>query len=463
MLDREKLRDLSHAETLDAARELMVAKQRIAADELFLAAHIADLYAERATPAASGVLSLESERLVAHAGPGAPRVSEYAATELAASLSCSPTRAAELSGDALELRHRLPRLWSRVLGDAPVPELVEGSEEDGLKRRRRPVEAWRARAVAAETKQLPAHVAAWVDRMLDSHRLPNAIAPQLVDEALRRLDPEAHALREAAKLDGRGVWVDHDSRQGLTRRVGMVLDAPDAKVLDDTLDDLATVEAALGDTAPLQIRRAKAVGILLDPQLALDLLSGVVPSTSVEPSASAEPVETTPRRRTAVLYVHLDAYGTDRLPESGRIEGLGPVTAETIRDWLTRPGGPAADGITIRPVLDLNRADGVPRHDPPAWMREIVILRDPTCVFPGCCVSSRRADLDHIDGWDPPPDGQAGSRQARPPNETTAGCLAPLCRRHHRLKTFFGWTYHRAEDGTYVSFDRYGRRLPFDD
>ncbi len=456
MLDREKLRDLSHAETLDAARELITAEQRIAADKLLLAAHIGDLYAERTTPAASGVQSLDSERLVAHAGPGAPTVSEYAATELAAYLSCTPTRAAELIGDALELRHRLPRLWARVLGES-------FTEEDGTTRTRRPVEAWRARAVAAETKQLPAQVAAWVDRMLDSQRLPNAAAPQLVDEALRRLDPEAHARREKIKLDGRGVWVDHDGRQGLTRRVGMVLDAPDAKVLDDTLDDLATIRSAMGDKSPLQIRRAKAVGILLDPQLALDLLSGVVPSTSVEPSASAEPVETTPRRRTAVLYVHLDAYGTDRLPESGRIEGLGPVTAETIRDWLTRPGGPAADGITIRPVLDLNRADGVPRHDPPAWMREIVILRDPTCVFPGCCVSSRRADLDHIDGWDPPPDGQAGSRQARPPNETTAGCLAPLCRRHHRLKTFFGWTYHRAEDGTYVSFDRYGRRLPFDD
>jgi len=341
-------------------------------------------------------------------------------------------------------------LWARVLGES-------FTEDDGTTRRRRPVEAWRARAVAAETKQLPAHVAAWVDRMLDAERLPNAVAPQLVDETLRRLDPEAHALREAAKLDGRGVWVDHDTRQGLTRRVGMVLDAPDAKVLDDTLDDLATIRAAMGDRSPLQIRRAKAVGILLDPQLALDLLSGTLPSASVEP------VETTPRsrqarptRRSAVLYVHLDTYGTDRLPESGRIEGLGPVTAETIRDWLTRPGGPAAGGITIKPVLDLSRADGVPRHDPPEWMREIVILRDPTCVFPGCRVPSRRADLDHIDGWDPPPDGQ-------PPPLTTAACLAPLCRRHHRLKTFTGWPYHRAEDGTYVWCDRYGRRLPTDE
>jgi len=47
----------------------------------------------------------------------------------------------------------------------------------------------------------------------------------------------------------------------------------------------------------------------------------------------------------------------------------------------------------------------------------------------------------------------------RPPPLTTAECLAPLCRRH-RLKTFVGCTYHRAEDGTYLWCDRYGRRLP---
>ena len=28
--------------------------------------------------------------------------------------------------------------------------------------------------------------------------------------------------------------------------------------------------------------------------------------------------------------------------------------------------------------------------------------------------------------------------------------LAPLCRRHHRAKTFTGWTYQRNRDGTYT-------------
>ena len=36
-----------------------------------------------------------------------------------------------------------------------------------------------------------------------------------------------------------------------------------------------------------------------------------------------------------------------------------------------------------------------------------------------------------------------------PPGQTNPQNLAPLCRRHHRAKTFTGWTYHRARDGTH--------------
>jgi hypothetical protein len=73
-------------------------------------------------------------------------------------------------------------------------------------------------------------------------------------------------------------------------------------------------------------------------------------------------------------------------------------------------------------------------------MRELVILRDRHCVFPWCGRDARSCDLDHIEAYDP--DG--------PPAQTTPANLAPLCRRHHRAKTFTGWTYQRAHDGTYT-------------
>ena len=51
-------------------------------------------------------------------------------------------------------------------------------------------------------------------------------------------------------------------------------------------------------------------------------------------------------------------------------------------------------------------------------------------MFPFCTRRARRADLDHRVPW---PDGP-----------TSSANLAPLCRTHHRMKTFAGWTYEPA-------------------
>ena len=71
-------------------------------------------------------------------------------------------------------------------------------------------------------------------------------------------------------------------------------------------------------------------------------------------------------------------------------------------------------GVSIRPVLDPARTDAVDAHDPPAWMRELVILRDRHCVFPGCTVDARACDLDHLAPYVPLDDGG-------PPGQTTPG------------------------------------------
>ena len=102
--------------------------------------------------------------------------------------------------------------------------------------------------------------------------------------------------------------------------------------------------------------------------------------------------------------------------------------------------------VTIQPVLDPGRDDGVDTHDPPAWMRELVILRDGHCVFPGCARDARSCDLDHITAYDP----------NGPPGQTRPDNLACLCRRHHRAKTLGLWRYTRTPDGGYVWNGLYG-------
>jgi hypothetical protein len=76
-------------------------------------------------------------------------------------------------------------------------------------------------------------------------------------------------------------------------------------------------------------------------------------------------------------------------------------------------------------------------------MREQVILRDAHCVFPGCRRDSRHCDLDHITEYLPTDDGG-------PPGQTTPSNLAPLCRTHHRVKTFTSWHYKRLDHGSYT-------------
>jgi hypothetical protein len=93
-------------------------------------------------------------------------------------------------------------------------------------------------------------------------------------------------------------------------------------------------------------------------------------------------------------------------------------------------------------VLDLARVDAVDTHDPPAWMADLVRLRDPFCVFPGCHRTSRACDLDHIEPYTPIDHGG-------PPDQTRPGNLAPLCRHHHRVKTHSSWSYRRLPDGNY--------------
>ena len=127
----------------------------------------------------------------------------------------------------------------------------------------------------------------------------------------------------------------------------------------------------------------------------------------------------------------------------GEVEKLGPATIARIQEWVDH------SRVSIRPVLDLARTDAVDDHDPPEWMRELVILRDQHCVFPWCPRDARACDLDHVVPYDE--DGPPG--QTRPEN------LAPLCRRHHRCKTSGRWRYRRRSDGTYEWIGPPGRRF----
>jgi hypothetical protein len=142
------------------------------------------------------------------------------------------------------------------------------------------------------------------------------------------------------------------------------------------------------------------------------------------------------------LRAHLDG-GDIR---TGHVEKLGPATLDLLAEWLGQ------SDLRVWPVLDLGRTDAVDHHDPPGWMRELVVLRDRHCVFPFCNRDARSCDLDHLEPYVPIDEGG-------PPGQTSPANLAPLCRRHHRLKTFTRWRYRRLPSGDYEWTDPLGHTV----
>ncbi|MHB1535280.1 MAG: HNH endonuclease signature motif containing protein, partial [Acidimicrobiales bacterium] len=107
--------------------------------------------------------------------------------------------------------------------------------------------------------------------------------------------------------------------------------------------------------------------------------------------------------------------------ECCRIEGLGPVPVSSVRAMMGDSflAAVVRDGVDIRSVVHLGRA-------PTALQRSALIVRDPTCVVPGCDQGAH-LEYDHCPPW----------AQTR---HTTLDELARLCAHHHHLKTYSGWT-----------------------
>ncbi|MGC4112942.1 MAG: HNH endonuclease signature motif containing protein [Nocardioides sp.] len=364
---------------------------------------------------------LHSEGFLPLAGEGAPLVAEFSPFDLAATLGWSTEAARALMGDALELFHRLPQLWAMLC--------------------RLEVSTSTARYAAEQTRDLAPGAAAHADHLLvraigrglqSSHRIR-----ALVDEARLYHDPDRAIDDEQQALSSRSVRLVPGNTPA-TVDVAMILDTADAEAFDQTVGQIASILGQLGDPDSLDVRRARAVGILADPQTALDVFTEGQPVPERREPRAPQP---------ATLHLHLDESALsdiDTFPAPIRAEGLRQglctLSSDLLAMWL------ADSKVVVRPVIDLNhpeRITPVDRHDPPDLMAEFVRLRDPVCIFPGCQRSSRHCDLDHIEPYVDPDDGG-------PPGQTHPDALAPLCRGHHRAKTHGGWRYHRLPDGSYA-------------
>lgn len=386
-------------------------------------------------------------------GPG-----EFASMELGAVLATTTTAADRLVADATDLRRRWPHLWALVRAGA--------------------VPAWKVRRVSQAARHVSDEAVVRLDAELDGlvTSLPWSRFEHILDAKIISVDP-AQAEKRAEQWEA-----ERFVRTGQTRRYGIKLLVAQAAAGDviwcmAMINRLAEILRADGDLDPVEHRRAKAIGILAQPALAPQLLTqhrhdanpepadpepapnpenetadeaaretegeregeAAEPHTTVRfdlPGTSLDPARVAP---TVVLHIHLSREAISSGAGVARVEGVGPLTVGELRDFL----GTRTCRIRVRPVLDPATVTPVDAYEIPTRTAEAVRHRHPVEVFPYGTQPSRTADLDHTIPYRTPSRGG-------PPGQTRPDNLGPLSRRHHRAKTFGGWTLRQPEPGVNV-------------
>ena len=190
------------------------------------------------------------------AGPGAPLVDQFAPASFAAALGI--TLDAAQAADRRRPRAHLPT-------PPPLGLVVAGL-----------VPVWLARAISRETHDLSVEAVAFADRLIsatpDKVRLVNAA--RLVDEARLYFDPDRAVEDERQRAGRSAASGSGTAATGHHRRV----DDPGhpRRRCSSTRPSAASPPSSAPSATPTPSTSAepRAVGILADPQHALDLLSG---------------------------------------------------------------------------------------------------------------------------------------------------------------------------------------------
>jgi hypothetical protein len=363
------------------------------------------------------------------AGEGAPLVSEFCIAEFAVAIGRSTEGGRATMAHGLELKYRLPRHWARVQGNT-----LERTE----------LEPWRACRIANATIGLSQEAASYVDAQLVgvAHKVGTTKLDRLIEIAIDRFMPEtARENAEKAAEDRHVTFFHHQISSTGTTHLQADLDLADALDLDAAITAEAEALHQAGSKDSLDVRRAIAAG-----RIARRLLG--LPTEDATGDAVDGPDKTAREQRTArpvVLYVHLSqaALTGDATGELAQVENHHrTVLAEQVRAWCANTEA----RIIIKPVLDLEEHIGVAAYEVPARLSEQTALRDGTCAFPWCQRPATSCDRDHT--------------IAHAAGGPTCSCnIAPLCRRHHRLKTHSPWTYTAIDPGTYLWTSPHGYQL----
>lgn len=404
---------------------------------------------------------------------------EQAAAELGAALNLTAAEARDLirAGDAM--RYRLP-LTGTALACARIDLrrfTIALKRTDFVDDATMPiVDAHLAEAILARDPMSTTRFTALVDQIVHKH------AP---DAVRRRND---HATRD------RGVTIGPDRFQPGRSRITGHLPHTDAAALNAQLTAIATTVHP-GDGRTIDQRRADALLALAHGKRTLDChcpdctpepaeqdldagepgdasterdvpepadkvsadqvsadqvsadkvsaekrsathVSGDAPETHAECSCSCASCRA-PRPTYHIIGNLTTLVGLDNDP--GMLDGHGLVDADTMRSLLAdaRRIFVTTDIRDEPSVADAAAAAAASRYVPSRKLQSLVRAGELCCTFPGCNQPVWISDLDHTHPFDHADPDRGG--------KTSEANLKPLCRFHHRVKTFGMWRDHQDD------------------
>ncbi|HSE69652.1 MAG TPA: hypothetical protein VLA97_02760, partial [Nocardioidaceae bacterium] len=260
----------SAGELLDAVARWTHTRRELSTKVLRAAVLFCDMHSGDAVASASGQVLPGVEQAKRLGGAGTPAVAEFAAAMLAVRLGVSTFSARRLMADGLDIRHRLPLLWARVCA---------GEVED-----------WVARKVAQATRHLDEAAAGFVDTAVAPFadgRLSWGRFLTLLDGKVVAADPVTAEQRERRAAEDRFVRLGRANEHGIKTMYVRGL-GRDLVFFDAMVAQVADALAWFGDTDRVDLRRARAVGILANPLLAAKLLIGYAQARGTSTGGGAD-------------------------------------------------------------------------------------------------------------------------------------------------------------------------------
>jgi hypothetical protein len=238
-----------------------------------------------------------------------------------------------------------------------------------------------------------------------------------VDRIVARADLDAVRRRRERQAE-RELSI-FDSGNGLTEVFGRLL-SPDAHALDARLNALA---ATVCDADPRTRNQRRA-----DAMAALTVGADRLACHCGQPHC---PAASSPLPSPVIIHVVAD---------QASVEGHGREPGSMIGSDALIPADLIAElakSAKVRSLIHPNDAAPEPGYIPSQALTDFVRCRDLTCRFPGCHRPAVRCDVDHT----------IAHANGGPTHASNLKCL---CRLHHLIKTFWGWSDQQLPDSTVI-------------